>query len=59
MPVMMVAVYIISLPAWASLWPRNKFLLQYQEYVALAWVSLNVLPIGITSKQKKTNQAAN
>ena len=37
MPVMMVAVYIISLPAWASLWPRNKFLLQYQEYVSLAW----------------------
>jgi hypothetical protein len=33
--------------------------LQYQEYVSLAWVSLNVLPIGITSKQKKTNQAAN
>ena len=33
-------IYIISLSAWASLWLRNKFLLQYQEYVTLAWVSL-------------------
>ena len=32
-------VYIISLPAWASLWLRNKFLVQYQELVSLVWLS--------------------
>jgi hypothetical protein len=41
---------MIVLSAWGSLWLRNKFLLQYQEYISLRL--LDVLPIGTTTKQK-------
>jgi hypothetical protein len=59
MPVMMVAGLYNFNTSLGKLMASQQVLLQYQEYVSLASVSLNVLPIGITSNQNKTNQAAN
>ena len=59
MPVMVVAGLYNFITSLGKLMASQQVLLQYQEYVSLAWVSLNVNPIGITSNQNKTNQAAN
>ena len=48
-----------NITSLGKLMASQQVLLQYQEYVSLASVALNVLPIGITSNQNKTNQAAN
>jgi hypothetical protein len=56
---MMVAGLYNFITSLGKLMASQQVLLQYQEYVSLASVSLNVLPIGITSNQNKTNQAAN